>query len=368
MILFAIPLIFALAMLILGIAAYLSGPVNMWLTAIKEGTIKTVVENANFVRFIPNVTGHRVTPQHKIELGTEERPLIFGLYYVSWLWPIRKVYEFQIRKVRLKKNRDKIEDIADKIEVEDELTTVDHLRWKIDRPFFLRNVDLKDGSRIHILGKGIYTVWDAYQLLFGLQGEFFDNLDSLIAAYVVAKYKLVGIDEVRSKTTELNPAELMGPFDVKNLIGLICESLVIEEWSLSEEDQEMQDAIQAEKLALERKKATLVDADARAEATIRQGNAEAAALTATLAPYKTVGMTAADIAKIHHYDRISKLRGTFAEGGSNAMILAGNNPQEPEPVPTPAPQTSSGGPQPSPPATQNPPHPPQNRGGVKNRR
>ncbi len=332
---FVLPLVTLLIFLIVfAVLAYVGAPYNMWFTYVRDGTIKTVVAGKKYKRFIVNVKGHYFNEAtRKIEKTTsgEDKAPWFteqtGLYFVSWIWPIRHIYTFDILKVRLKTDRDKIKKIEEKIDIDEETTRVDELLWKIDRPFLMMDVDLSDGTRVNILGRGIYTVWDPYQLLFGLSGKFFDNLDSLVEAYIISKYKIIDLDALRTKATELKPSELTtGQYDLMTTVGLIAENLVIEEFSISDEDPEIQKAVQLQKLETERAKQTNIKAraeqkrlvtEAKGQAIAKRlvGLAESARDLAIIEAYKEAKMDPSDIADIFKKEHIKELKGTYFEAG-----------------------------------------------------
>lgn len=345
------------------IIVYIGAKYNLFqFTFVEEGTIKTVVAGSKFVRFIPNIKGYHYNPTNcKIEPGDGPKNWfteLTGLYVTSWIYPLRSIFTFDIPAMKLREDRSAIVKIEDKVRRYSKI--VDNLRWKIDRPFVLIDVDLIDGTRVNLLGRGIYTVWDPYRLLFELQADFFNPLDTLIAGYAVKKLKTISIDQFRSDASaQLEPAELTGSYDIKSVIGLESKSLVVEEWSISSEDPEMQAALQAEKIAEKKASATRITAEAEKYKRRTQKEGDAEGDQAILKVYAEAKLTP-EVAKIFANREIKELRGTLVEAGSrNVGVMVTPQPTEQ------APNTETSVQQPAQTSDQPEQVPPQKRKGKK---
>jgi hypothetical protein len=270
---------FVLAVAIFVIASYKGAKYNWgWFTTIKEATGKEIVINDNFVDFIPNRTGkfyNRTTHKMEPALNDEDQESFLtkhtGLYFIGWN-PLRKVRQIPIHKRRLKTNLDQIPHIKDKIEIDANVTYVDHLRkW----PLLMMDVDLADRTRIYLLIQGIYDVYDPYRMLEELKGEFFESLDGVMRAYILAKYGKLALPDMGTPAMDLKIEDLTGLYDVKSIVGLNPTSLVVVDWSLSDKDRELQEAAQQKRIQEERAAGRAAEGKGEAEYKRQVGNAEA---------------------------------------------------------------------------------------------
>ncbi len=272
---------------------------NTWFASVNEGTMKGIVAGlftkpgeGSYVTFIPNVTGYYYDKtDHKVKeaLNGEDDVNWFteltGLYFVSWAFPFHHVYTFPILKTRFKKNHTLIEKMEERIQIDDRPTNVDHLIWKIERPFYLHEVDLLgDNSRIDVIGFTISRVWDPYQMLFTLRGNFFGPYDRIVNGYIISKLKPLAFADLALATSDLNPLDLWDyrapgqqqfkAFDVATTVGLIPETIIIEEFSLSESAKAIQAALEQQKIAEAEGLAVVAATEARAKAAIEQSRAD----------------------------------------------------------------------------------------------
>jgi hypothetical protein len=389
-----IPMIFGIFTAItLLILAYLGAEKNfLWFTTVRQGTLKVIVAQGKFVRFIVNVKGWWYNPvSSKMEVARHGEDSVgwftalTGLYVTSFLWPLRQVYWFQIHKVRMKTNSSLIKKIRDKVDVDENLTWVDFLTFIEDRAFLLLETDLGMNERVDLVGRAIYHVWDPLRLLFGLSGKFYENVDSFVRSYMLIKLGRKTFDQLRKRTFSLDPMDLRGKdhpnkskraeiesYDIKHLVGLEAESIVLEDMSLSESAQKVQDAKEEQVIETEKGKAAVIKAnfaktaaitgfEAEAEGIRLKGRAEAERIAVAVGAYPNDASGDA-IMSVFQSEQIKELEGTYVEGGGGRQVgvmLPGgqNRPRQAPPLPTPNPPATT----PPVPTPNQPPVPGQGR-------
>lgn len=395
----AILLCLALIIVVLAIAGLVGAESNMWFCYVRDGTIKTVVAGEKFVRFIVNVKGYYYDEEDcKIKKVTDGEDKVnpftelTGLYLISLLWPLRRIFKFDVLKKRLRSDRENAKTIAEQIDLEKQFTTVDNLRWRIERPFYLSEVDMANNERADFLVKGVFIVESPYKLIFEYGGKFFDMLDSIVIGYTLGIYRgkdFNDIDGSEPKASALNDTDPNNKFNLRGIVGLITDSLTVEEFSLSPVDTAVQEALQAKNVAKLKGEAKIITKEKEAEAAIAEargqkkalelvGKGEGARFHAIAQSIKNNGGSGAQIGQVAIQDSrkyLKDLRGTLVEGGSNTPTtlalssvrdgleeivdnLADTNAAPQQPTPPPAQQ----------PTTPNQPNQPGNNQGRGRRR
>lgn len=379
----AILLCLALIIAVLAIAGLVGAESNMWFCYVRDGTIKTVVAGEKFVRFIVNVKGYYYDETDcKIKKVTNNNEDVVnpfteltGLYLISLLWPLRRIFKFDVLKKRLRSDRENAKTIAEQIDLEKQFTTVDNLRWRIERPFYLSEVDMANNERADFLIKGVFIVESPYKLIFEYGGKFFDMLDSIVIGYTLGIYRgkdFNDIDGSEPKASALNDTDPNNKFNLRGIVGLITDSLTVEEFSLSPVDTAVQEALQAKNVAKLKGEAKIITKQKEAEAAIVEargqkkalklvGQGEGARFNSIAESIKNNGGSGAQVGQVAIQDSrkyLKDLRGTLVEGGSHTpttlalssvrdgleeiaddLTDANATPQQPTPPPAQQPPT-----------------------------
>ncbi len=225
----------------------------------------------------------------------------FGYFWVSLLYPVRKLHRFEIAKSRLKKESQVGKDtrIRDLVEYDEKDTEVYFLRWRFPR-YYVIEVIFKDGIRGTIL---VYTNWEVvypYIPVFVYEGKFFDLLESAVRGKIldwannmtakkfivankgpgtdVAK-DLLGINKHAAYEQDGEKKEAkqgtIHEFGIELIDGYLREI------AIHEDDEDAQTALKAEEIAKLNGEAIVVTAQKNAEATRLAGDAEAYVIKAT---------------------------------------------------------------------------------------
>ena len=115
---------------------------------------------------------------------------MFGVRFISFVWPHTYVHKFDIRSRKRIKERTAVEKDAPirsrVVDSPEPTTTVDSLLFLVPRPVFLEGVELAgDNSRINLLLLPIYRQVIPSLPVYNLKGEFFTPLDAAIEAAMV---------------------------------------------------------------------------------------------------------------------------------------------------------------------------------------
>lgn len=179
---------------------------NDWqLTSLRSRTIKVIVSGKdNVVRVISNFDGYffddRYNRQsivdkhgtehpdyHKHKPGLLERLVhkYLGIWHVSLIFPIQKVYAFNIPKARLIENPTDPKSVYSYVEYDKKPTMVNELFAIIPRPVIIDKAETRDNFDIGLVLVVVVEVVNPITLLFEIGSErFFQIFESAIASEV----------------------------------------------------------------------------------------------------------------------------------------------------------------------------------------
>ena len=291
----------------------------------------------------------------------------FGLYLVG-IPGYFQIYKFKLRKTRLREHpldpiqkgkdgeKDKKLSLAKRwIETEPDLTEVDSLRWKFQRPAQASAVELPgDGSMIDFVAKGTYQVEDPAKPVFDWGGDFMGLLEQALMQAIMnackEKYKIPGekdtqflsykrlsalditkggqgafceriVNEVNHGTT--GPKGKKG---IVELLGIRMIGLYIPEWEADENTQELVKARQSEELETEKGKGVLVKAEVDKNKAIKEAEAKAEEIRLTavaigdrVAQLKLQGLNEAQIAEILTNESLPQALTSYMPKGAVAI-------------------------------------------------
>lgn len=235
----------------------------------------------------------------------------FGFFWVSALYPLRRIFSFPIAHLRLKSETaiskdDPLEKWLDSSVkkngevIPGDTTDEQSLLWKFPRPILVRDVEFADLFRANILILAYFQIVRPRPLVFEYREKFFLLLEKAIQAEVIDYLR-----KIHGGYREFITGGQTGPLSTffwealegLNWVGQTSESrrgLVREfgvylrdasvvQIELSDKDEKAQMALEANEIARLEGEATKTAAKARAEAITTIANAEAGALQAQLA-------------------------------------------------------------------------------------
>lgn len=359
--------------IILLIAVYfLTG--SLFFTFMRENTMKAIVTNGRLRRFISNVQG-KMIDQADNTLKTmvnadgtssikEPEPFLrlFGLEWERWLYdhlglrwvgiPIfNQVLTIPINRVVWKKDKAESKTTLGRIKVTTKKT--DELYHAFPRPIEMSEVDTKDGFRLDLSLLAFIEVCAPYFAFFTLKDSFMITLDSVIKGYVTDVLKGLSWEEFKEKKESANTEAL---FDFTTLssrmmvrAGSAVVDLIVDDFSISASSKKLQEAVEEQKIAEERGKATETEAEYKRKATEKaasgekrkrtlEGEGDAAAIEAIakatakryselIDVYKRNGFTDKEatekaqekIALEFKWVNVGKMTGTYVEGGATPV-------------------------------------------------
>lgn len=109
--------------------------------------------------------------------------LVFGAWWVSWLYPQRQILKFKIYDVHRYHQVSKDQNLKEAVEVQAE-KDVEELYRYIERPYYMELTLGKDGSRVAIVLMIEGEIIDPAMAAMSLGGKFFKRLDPAVTGKV----------------------------------------------------------------------------------------------------------------------------------------------------------------------------------------
>jgi len=173
---------------LLAASIYIAAVNGQQATFVPEGSIMFVVQGKSLLRVVPNIKGKwydkssgTLKSIKKDDKKQDHRGFLarhFGIFWVSFLYPLRKAHSFPIDASRLKEVRGG--DITEWVEKRQK-ENVTELLWKFPQPFLVKDVELKDGIRINILVYCILEVEKPTIPVFIFRGKFFEQIEAAVS-------------------------------------------------------------------------------------------------------------------------------------------------------------------------------------------
>lgn len=330
---FLISLLIALVAFVVGIL-YIGAKRNKQATFVEEGTMKFVVKGDSLDRVLLNVSGYSYDEMTKtIENVPTQKTWLedHGIYWVSWLYPLKRVHTFEVIKDRLKMSKPTEPKDIDELVEHEGAVLVDNLRFQFTRPFVIREVDFADGTRVDFLIFGVFQVVNPYQAVFIQSGKkMFNILASSVQALLVDYAKDKGFEEFRKTVKGKDFFEELkkineGEDSIISIAGIKAISGRIEEYNISPKDQAIQDAIQKKDINTRLAEARVAEADGIARSKERIATAEGTRFQKEMEALRDAGVdpnvaanTLREIRKAEHIASEDSKVTTWVEGGAEA--------------------------------------------------
>ena len=261
----------------------------------------------------------------------------WGFFWVSILWPVRRVYELNIERARL---RDDYPEKGARVRlremIEREKKPAKFLLWQFPRPILVPDVEFKDRFKADIVVMTQCRVVVPQIPAFVWKEKFFQLLESSVEGSVLDyARKLTFAEFVEEKETKPGSQFFLGVISPLNrklieLQGIHIFDGWIKDYELSAEDQKAAQALKARQIASLEGDAEIVRADKEgtaaltrakliAQAKIVEGTAEADVLKAKAAAGLPLAI-AEQMVKGREAVRGTNLT-TLVESGATAGIL-----------------------------------------------
>jgi hypothetical protein len=323
-----------LATVMFALAIYFAA-VNKWqATFIPQSTIAFVVQGESLLKVIPNIRGKRYKKRTGELVNVRDWPKgplqRFGIFWVSWLYPLRRVHKFKIISAKLIPESERNNKaITEWIEFKPDWD-VTELRWRFELPFLYKDVELKDGSRVTVLIYGIFEVIDPTTPVFVFGGSFYRQLESGMGGATVEFVKDFTYDEFLDEKKgrgNVKLTKMLRDVAIEELVGIKLVDGWMPDYKLSEADEEIATA----KKAKEKERLLAQGAEERGKGRARETEEAATGevsrwdrLTATLVAHGVDPNIAAGV--VREQIRMEQIAGkdskitTFVEGGGNATV------------------------------------------------
>jgi len=287
---FAVAAIFAL----LGATLYLIAKNGWQATFIPEGNMALLVKGDSWDRTIPNIAERTLDKKgRKIIKGKPQKKpweKIWGFYWVSFFYPLKRVFKFTISRDRLK-DASEMKDghgIRDWIEHKSD-QEVSSLQYRFQRPFLIEGVELGgDRTRVDQIVMTTFEVVDPYIPIFFYKGKFFSLLEATVRSAVldfcadehmtyevfVRTPKSSGT-EFSDRITDINEKTDLAPEGIVKAFGIKVVEAWVHDFDLVKDDQDFRDAARIRELERMQAQGAVEKAKGEAEAKERVAKAEA---------------------------------------------------------------------------------------------
>lgn len=280
--------------------AYEASKKNLQATTVAMEAFKFVVAGESLHKILYNLKGagldkdDRVTTNPQMMCWMYFNPLLeflrekLGVFWVSILYPLRKIHTFKIDKHRLVQGGSLPANhpMSDLVSVETDVV-VDSLRRFIPRPTFIGEVELADGIPVDIVVMTEYEVIIPRIPIFNLMGKFFPLLDAAIEAAVndvgnaVTYMQLITTPTGKGSSFSETIIKMVDDH-LERTVGIRPTSCYIVQLGLLAADQAVKDATIAGEVENLKGKGVIAAAKAKAEAITLLADANARTFVAAL--------------------------------------------------------------------------------------
>jgi hypothetical protein len=342
----------AFGLFFLGVFLYRAAEKKQQVTFVREGEAEFKVSGNNLIEIFLNLDGWCLTKdgrlkpvpgrnaQYGIEAAKPEEVIKkrgpaglirerWGLYWVSILYPWRRIYKFNITKYRLRSKIDIAEDAGLKNRVTHEIEEVNSLRIFFSIPFFFGGIETRDGFKVDLVLTGLCLVAIPYIPVMQLGGKYTPVIEAAInTALIDLLNKINYTDLIKlpkgkgskfwNQLTNINKKPKKA--DQKSLVdstGIMLLELYMEDMQLAPGQESEDEATRAiEKKRLEGE-ADLQMAKLEKEAMMERAIGKAAEDVELAKALKTVDP---ELAKLVTAQKVSEnLRGLQVLGGSSLI-------------------------------------------------
>ncbi|OHA42328.1 MAG: hypothetical protein A3G59_03325 [Candidatus Taylorbacteria bacterium RIFCSPLOWO2_12_FULL_47_20] len=271
----------------------------------------------------------------------------YGFYWVSWIWPLRKLHKFDVPKVKLLEPTTLGGDnhIENLIQREEDLKDTTAFLWQFPRPIIVKAVEFADFFQADIVVQSILQVVMPWKPVFVLHPDnMFANLSASIRSAVVDFCRQLTLRQfIRLFRTgyggeqfylrafsRINTHAEKAPRGTIEEFGVWVRNAWIQEIIPIKEAEEVMEALRANEIALREGQARLTRAKYEAEAVRVEGQGKADALRLQRdAAGVDVLMTQLQVERVRALENTSVT--TYVEGGASAGIMVGTQAAPPPP-------------------------------------
>lgn len=310
---------------------------NIFFTTAKTGQIRLIVSSGNFVKGFVN------SPEYEFWLGEtgelkklttgskREVPwlLHIGIVWIGWIWPFKSVLRFKIDADKLidQTAEARLDETSVRRLIEHNTKTVDSLWIKIPRPVLSIDVELPDGSKIDMVLVIENTVTNAvFAVMVYQHGNVLPLLDRAVRGAVNDWFSgknsgnQIAKGTVPASYQELLETELSHGSEFSEYIkgaikkhiegqaqggvfyGLQIDAVGIENYTLSPNQKELEDAVRAKQIEERKAEALRAKGDGERDYAMKVADGEAYAVT-------EIGKRRADV--------LRNEREAFTDGGAS---------------------------------------------------
>lgn len=328
-------------------------------TTVPLEEFKFVIAGESLVKILPNLKDagldrdDKVTTDPALIKPTYYNPLLIllkewlGIFWVSILYPLKKVYKYKIDKSRLVNESSLAPDhkIQELVRVEPNIE-VNSLRRYIPRPQFIPEVELSDGIPVDIIVMTEYEVINPRIPIFNYKGKFFPLLDAAIEAAVNDFGNTVKYMEIIATPTGKGSDFSRDILNLGNLadrlettVGIRPTTCYIIQVGLLAQGQAAKDATQAQEIERLKGEGVKVAAEARAAAIEKLAVAHAKTFANAVEALTRLGVNK-DVAAAQVASVMSHREVAGPDSKISAYFAGGTPPNAAVNIPTPPPTTT----------------------------
>lgn len=262
----------SVSLILIAWIVYYSAQNNMQFTTLPTGQIKIIVAGESLVRVIANIPGYRVSKEigkeNKIEAGEEipqalnpwEYLLKFletkwGIYYVSLLYPGKKVFIYPLEREKLKKTFIVDEKTGQQVikheivHIDPEL--VDSIYWHNPCPVRASDAELKGNLKISLTVQVVFEVKDPVYLAMTIGGRWIMLAQTAVVGFLENYVRKMDINDFRKKDKSSQGSQLVQQLEklvlLQDAIRIVQATYI--GYDLDASGQEIVKTLQAQELA-----------------------------------------------------------------------------------------------------------------------
>ena len=348
-----IVLVWSVVILVLGVSLlallFTVAKYDMHATFVENGGFKFVVKGETLQKILDNVDDHFVDQKTHFTKGTNQsqhaRRFVgilekaFGIVWVSWFWPIKKIHEFEVVADKLKED----EALPVRQRIQTELRPETYLRARFPHPVFIPDVELGgDRWKIDMIIMLDILVVNPRIVVFDYKGKVLRQVDATIRTAVMnfcseSRYNYQTFlqeekgpeSELARKILGLNESTSPNPIDdgLEERFGVELRAVWLESMDLSPDQKKLDDATKGvqEKTLLAEGRRKEGDGEKAYLKSVREGVGEG--LAAQITSLCNAGIGGREAAAIvQEQVRTGNLAGpdskikTYVEGGGRTII------------------------------------------------
>lgn len=287
---------------------------DFFLTRIKENSAKYSMKGDAFDNVMICLDKHTLVGSGRdatiIECEEGEEFIASNIFtQLLWDWfriryygipGIHRIHEFEIQADKLKDPQTIAgeKDYAKFVHHPERPKKDDSLRIRFPRVVVLVDVECKDGVRVKMILMIEFKVIKPYLSIMEWEGDFIPQIERWVTARLLVRMRQILYQDFLEMSKEPGSAfsrklsrESQGNANILNTYGIDVTQVYVPYADIADRQEDVERAMRAENVAKLNAKAVIAEADGRAQAIERIGNAEASSISARIKAKTGLGVS-----------------------------------------------------------------------------